>query len=413
MRALSRTAGRSVKRPVGRSINGVLSTVAGLTSGAIAGNRFQACTASSSIAANFTSRREHTSPAGGAISNLHTVDVGWFFNSTFGITNAASRTFKRYIEYPAGTFWQVTWAGATSKTLAGGAITTSDNIAGLVIPPNTKYWERTVNLGGTVNPFPVIELPAASTTLGVDDGNDVADKGNTGTVSATSTLNTFGAAVILCDIAKNNARSVIQFGDSLVFGQGDITTVDSKHGSGFLGRMLDIKGYGWFKLCKPGMSASDLAAITGTSLTALQALMAKFGTTVSEVIDAYGINDLRLGRTQTQLLADKQTYYSSLASPRPVRSMTITPRSTSTDSWATTTNQTAQTDGNMAALNSVNAAIRAGLANTVGYLEAADAAMSARDSDIHAAPPAGTTDGTHFTSVNSDRIATALAPAYP
>lgn len=379
------------------------------TLGAIAGNRFQVPTATSSIAANFTSRREHTAPAGISITNLRTVDVGWYIAGTFLATNSAAYTIKRYIEYPAGTFWQVTWASATSKSIAAGGLVTSDVVPGLTIPAGAKYWERTVNLGGTVNPFPVVELPAASTVLGVDDGNDVTDKGNSGTVSPTSGINTFGAAVILCDmLAHAAARSVIVLGDSLSFGQADDSAVGALHGSGFLDRMLDTKGFGHMKVAKAGMSASDLAG----SNTAIANLVALCGVSVSEVIDAFGINDLRLGRTQVQLLADKQTYYTAVVNGRKLKATTLTPRSTSTDSWATTVNQTAQVDGNMAALNSVNAAIRAGLTQTSGYLDAADAAMSARDSDIHAAPPAGTPDGTHFNSTNAARIASILAGAY-
>jgi hypothetical protein len=63
----------------------------------------------------------------------------------------------------------------------------------------------------------------------------------------------------------------------------------------------------------------------------------------------------------------------------------------------------------MADLNPLNADIRAGLANMTNVIEAADAAMSARDSDIHKAPPAGTPDGTHFNSTRAALIASLLS----
>jgi hypothetical protein len=63
----------------------------------------------------------------------------------------------------------------------------------------------------------------------------------------------------------------------------------------------------------------------------------------------------------------------------------------------------------MADLTGLNTDIRAGLANVYAVLEAADAAMSARDSNIHKAPPAGTTDGTHMNSTRVALIAAALS----
>jgi len=65
----------------------------------------------------------------------------------------------------------------------------------------------------------------------------------------------------------------------------------------------------------------------------------------------------------------------------------------------------------MADLNGLNADIRAGLPNISRVLEAADAAMSSRDSDIHKAPPAGTSDGVHFNSTRAALIASLLSVA--
>jgi len=57
----------------------------------------------------------------------------------------------------------------------------------------------------------------------------------------------------------------------------------------------------------------------------------------------------------------------------------------------------------------LNDDIRVGLSNFYGVLEVADAAMSARNSNIHKAPPAGTSDGTHVNSTRAALIAGLLS----
>lgn len=366
----------------------------------IIANRFLAPTATGSVPPNYTSRRSHYAHPDGAISNFKTVDCDFVFSGITAVA-AASRIIKRYIEYPAGVFTQVTWnGGQTTVTLNTGAIV-SDPI-NLTIPAGAQFWERTVNLTNTVSLFPFQQLPASSQTLGSPDGNSATDQGNSGTIAATSTQTTFGATVMIGDIAVANAKSYVIFGDSIAWGEGDISNTGSKGGNGWIGRAMDAHGYPYLKIAKQGQQAADLVAAPSR----VQALLAQMQFT--DVICEYGVNDLRLGRTQAQILADHQTIYGYVAGKK-IAQTTITPRSSSTDSWATVANQTAKTDGNMAALNSVNAAIRAKPANVNTVIEAADAAMSARDSGVWKAAPVRTLDGTHPNSVMAAEMGTALA----
>lgn len=375
----------------------------------IAGSRFQAHTAVASIAANFTSLRNHYASPDGDVTDLYCVDTGWYINSSFVAQAGDNRTIKRYIECPAGVFHLVTWGAASPRTITGiGGSIKSDRIISsvtgmpLIWPRSSWLGERTVNLNATVTNFPLTVLPAASTALGVLDGNDVTDKGNSGTVAATSTTNTFGSVAIVGTIMAANARSFVVVGDSIPDGTGDVSSVGAKGGSGWVARMLDKYGYPYLKITKGGQSASDIAA-SHASMAALINLVS-----FSDAIITPGVNDLRLGRTQTQVLADQQTIYSMFTGKR-IYQTTITPRSDGTPDWSSLANQAAKTDGNMAALNSVNAAIRAVPANVYAVIDAADAAMSARDSDIWTAPPAATLDGTHPTSVKAAAMAAALS----
>ncbi|HEY6019284.1 MAG TPA: SGNH/GDSL hydrolase family protein, partial [Candidatus Paceibacterota bacterium] len=215
---------------------------------------------------------------------------------------------------------------------------------------------------------------------------------------------TRGCQGIFGTVLAKNARAFFVLGDSLTGGTGDITSAGPKGGSGVPARILDQHGYPYFKFWKGGMQVAEEVTIAAT----INAYAGNFGWT--DLFFQSGLNDLSLGsRTKAQIEADIQTMLgqSNLTGKNTYKT-TVGPRSTSTDSWATTANQTPAVDGNMADLNGFNADIRAGLANVQVVIDWADAAMSARDSDIHKAPPAGTTDGTHYNSTRAALIASLL-----
>lgn len=378
----------------------------GVSLAQIAANRTQVSTTTLGITQNLTSRRQHAASPQGAVSNLRTVDVGWYYNvGTLVEANSPNAwTIKRYIEYPAGVFTQVTWGGAGTVTINPGSIPiVSDAVAGLSIPAGAVFWERTVKTNAGTTTIPAIELPASPQALGLADGNSLSDLGNSGTIAASSVVTTIGCAAILGDIAVAGARSFVVVGDSIAWGTGDATSAGAKGGSGYIGRGLDAL-YPYVKLALPGQQAADFAG----SHSRASALLAVLN--FSDAIVEHGLNDLRLGRTQTQLLADHQTIYVMFPGKR-IYQATLTPRADSTDSYATVANQTPRTDGNMAALASVNATIRALPSNVTGIVEAADAAMSARDSGVWTAPPAAVADGTHPNSTKAAAMAGTIAAA--
>jgi hypothetical protein len=393
---------RPLKRDLVRALAGPLVPSSGApivpTTGNLVASRTQYHTGITPITQPFTSRREHYAHGSGDISALQTIDINRYISSINTTSTGAIHTIKRYIEYPAGVFYQVLWAGASTVSLSAGGRVVSDIVAGLTIPAGAKFWERTVIL--TTATIPIIILPAGSDVLGVDDGNVSGDLGNSGTVPPTTGLNTLGCQAIIGTVNATAARSFVVIGDSLVFGALDDTGVGTRHGSGWVARMLDNLGLPYFKWCLGGQQATDQAALIAT----INADVGVMGFT--DLIVQSGLNDLRLGRTKAQIETDYQTIFAAANITGKRKYLTtITPRSTSTDAWATTINQTAQTDGNMADLTGLNTDIRAGQANAFGFIEAADAAMSARDSKIHKAPPAGTADGTHFNSVRAALVA--------
>lgn len=374
------------------------SVAPGLTSNVVVASRCQVATITlPTVAQNASSMRTHWATTEGAITNLKCIDANWYIADTF-LPAATGNiiNFKRYIEYPAGVFHQVLWAAASPLVMASNStVYTSDVIISsvtglpLIIPAGAKFWERTAKTSSGSQVVACQEMPASSIALGIDDGNSNSDLSNSGSFSPSSLTTTYGSVAIIGDIAKNNAKTFGLLFDSIGWGQNDIAGVDSKFNSGWIARSVGVN-YSYLKIAKKGWSASDLAAIPAN--VAFANLFAVIN--VSDAIFGHGINDLRLGRTKAQVLADHQTEYARFGSARKYQT-TLTPRSDTTDAYATTVNQTPKTDGNMAALTSTNTDIRALPAGLTGIIDAADFAMSARDSNIWGGPFPPTTDGTH------------------
>lgn len=353
-------------------------------------------TNTASIANNQTSRREHNAPPQGAITNLRFIDLGWYI-ATVGHVPASSNayTIKKFLEYPAGVFTQVTWGGATSVVVGVGLQQTSDPVA-ITIPAGAKYWERTVQISGSAATMPVIELPAGSSAIGASDGNSLSDLGNSGTINPTSGIATIGSAAIIGDIAAANVRTFVVHGDSIAFGEGDISSVGANMSSGWISRGL-AGLFAHVRIAKRGQAASEVA---GNASSAMANFIASLGN-YTDAIFELGINDVSAGRTQAQILADQQTIYGKF--PAGVRKWqtTLTPRTSSTNSYADAAGQTVKTDGSMGSLLAINAAIRAKPAGVFGVIDASDYASTARDTGIWSGPFPPTTDGTHPTSAKA------------
>jgi hypothetical protein len=159
------------------------------------------------------------------------------------------------------------------------------------------------------------------------------------------------------------------FGDSLVYGTGDISSVGSTGASGWLHRGIN-QLYGTCKVAAGGQTA--------------------------------------------QILADRQTFYmmlkaNNLLGDCNIWPCTLTARTDSTDGYATTTNQTPKTDGTYGQVNTFNASVRAGETQAAGYIEAMGYDATTLTSVIHDGPFPPVLDGTHFTSAKAAAMGDLLA----
>lgn len=384
------------------------------TTGAIVGDRLRFPTASFSYASLIASQIQHTAPTAGDISNLVFTDAHWFLNTSFSVSALTPQvTFRKFVEYPQNTFTPILYSGTTNTTMALAQPMRTSDVLAITIPAGATWWEHIVNMSGASASFCSKELPTTGDLLGVTDCKYTAGAGGTPAhqAAADASARSFGSVLITGTIAGvNGAKRAFVQGDSIAWGQGDVTGSGVRGGSGYPSRKMDALGVPYALFARMGMSAFDLVALAAGGFTAtFDAYIALINASASHVINEYGVNDLRLGRTKSQLLADYQTIYGKFPGKQIVQT-TLTPRSTSGNGWTDEAGQAAQTDGNWAALASTNGDIRTGLANVATVMEVADTAMTARDSGIWKSSPTigfvPTLDGTHPTSTMADYLST-------
>lgn len=388
-------------------------SVGALTSNILVANRGMIGIETSSYSTTTTCRIERWSHAAGSITDIKTVDVGFYYNSSFtnsGVTS--SPQFKRYIEYPEGVFHQVTWSSAATFTMVAATTHISDIILSsvtglpLIIPAGTKFWERTVLITSSAKAIANMLLPAFPTAIGVDDGKATGDFGNSGTIAAQGSggQNRFCANMLFGTVNAANAKAACIFGDSITYGQGDETSTSTQGSSGYTPRGLDALGIPYVKFARGSQQMQHHVAMLANPTGSFQNMLTGTGKPFTDVILQAGLNDMQLGsRTAAQILADDQTVIANFTTQRKWRN-TITPRTSSSNSYADAAGQTVLTTGTLSEMTTLNDGIRAASGFT-GVLDIADRAMTARNSGIWGPPYPPTADGSHPNSAGAAYLA--------
>ena len=286
---------------------------------------------------------------------------------------------------------------------------------------NVLTFASTALSGGAVM-YPGIDVPAWNNT-GVPAGTVV---GSFTSNTVTLVNGVTGAAVTLTGAALNS-------GTVFTFGQ----QCDLIGNSGFMERGL-VSGFGTasplpaYPWCNAGVSGDSLFWFSTLSngISRLKLLSQGF----THAVDEYGINDFSSGfyTTFSAFQTAKLAFWNLLASyGLKVVACTIAAETTSTDGWVTTGNQAARsaafatstavgTTGTNSQDQQYNDWIRTLPSPLVGIVDAADAQMSARDSQLWptfsvggTAYPAvaassgyvGTADGTHDIGIGQVTIA--------
>lgn len=315
----------------------------------------------------------------------------------------AATTIEASIEYPAGTFTRVKFSGSDQGTIPDNSYLISDDIT-VTIPKDTRFWVRFY----WENPNGIIYAQSVDIS-GQGGGFEVATTGLTNKVVSGSLTSSDSHLPVMAIIGQTTSPSVIILGDSKTYGTGDSTgdsTVDFGNIARSIGGSLP-----YANIARGGERANHFNPSSGWTnrLSLLQY--------ATHAIVGYGYNDAAASQTAVQIEASLTTIWDYLVE-RGIRvyQITMEPGSTSTDSWATTANQTVRSWSDE--MTAVNVWIRTNPGKLSGYFEVCNAISSGADSEkwqVDGTPNKYTADGVHPSTAGYLLIKTsgAIPPNFP
>jgi hypothetical protein len=326
----------------------------------------------------------------GGISKIQAVWPGYYVAASTTGNLGQELTSGNYIasswvEYPAGTYTQMD----NAITVTGGTNTVGTQLS-IAIPPGSKFWIWSYMSGGT---FPYynnnIQVNSCMFTDEYCNINTSGVASTPGTLTDNQSHRTYAGPIAFIGPRTGDCIAII--GDSRSAGSRDV--VDSSYDVGNVARSIGPT-YDYANLGCSG----DRAASFVFNQTLRGALVNSYATIV---VDQYGQNDIhQLGATVGQLNAYKARIQAMFRNKRYV-GCTIEPTTTSSDSWATTANQTLDTAPFNANRIAYNDALRV---SGTPYLELANTVESSLDSGkwvVNGVANYATPDGIHATQAGS------------
>jgi hypothetical protein len=286
---------------------------------------------------------------GSPVTQIAPVWSMWWASANGEFAGPTGATITASVEYPSGTFTQITFGGNVQGAFPSGTANLQADFCPVKIPRGGRFWIRsyvnstTGNLpysAGTVTDITGTvsgEACAASTGAGTDQ---------TMSGSITNTPPATGSAFFPTAIlGLSNVPSVFVIGDSRCAGTGDNPVLNIGYsGTGEIGRSLDPR--------LPYMncgSGSDQVQHINTPLSGSPGSPLRMSLAVyhTHAHSQAGTNDLTAGLlTAAQLMTQYGILWNALASitgaagaPLKVSQNTVAPVTTSTDAWATVANQ--------------------------------------------------------------------------
>ncbi len=310
-----------------------------------------------------------------SVTQVKVLFPNWYVNpsSTHAeLGSGADATITASIEYPAGVFTQILFGGLSSGTVPNGGNLVSDWVT-VTIPDGALMWVRTF----WTSTAGVLTIPHDLTGTGLPGaGLEVAvsgltDKTMSGTVTAGD--NEYSPVAI---VATTTRPSVVIVGDSICLGDSSReVTGDASGDFGIVARSIG-PNYAYASYCQNGDQAEDIVA-SHTNRAALFAY-------ASHLISEYGSNDLYTNNASAAtVLGLLQTIWGWMTDlGGHAYQTTITPRTTSTDNWATTGNQSHVSGVINTRRIDLNTQIRGMASGLSGYFDVADSAETARNSGL-------------------------------
>lgn len=329
-----------------------------------------------------------------ATENLTAIKIAFanFLSAGSGdIGVGASATVTAGIEYPPGTFTQVTFSAVPTGTIPDKSVLFSDYIP-VNIPSGALFrvWPFWHSTAGTLynnwqNTFlaEAVELSATP----------ISDRSMGGTITNSGAFSYPPIAVLGMTV---NA-SVVILGDSIDLGildsEDSSSTVTGRNGKvGVIARSLGSTPF--LIMAASGERASGWLSGAGARALLIQKS--------SHVASGHGTNDIfGSGSSEASLIAALNTLWALCRSDQKIFQRTLIPRNNSSDGWLTLVNQSQISAGTPNAVRvAFNTDLRAGIitaANLKGFFDVASVLESSLNSGnwlVTPAPPY-TSDGTH------------------
>lgn len=322
-----------------------------------------------------------------ATDNISVAQVIWnglYINGPNENAVSATADITGSIEYPAGTFTQLTWSSGTTGHILSGQNLISDQVTlNTPIPEGAQFWVRSwVHWTSANRPYSTDSMdwiyPTESGEVAEWSSSALTDK----TMSGSLVESSFHAAIYrpVAILGPTRKYTFFLMGDSRTRASGSGGNNDISGGMpgtiGEIERAVAAKGFGYINGSMIGDSYN--------SATQAYTRRAELASYCQVMIDNYGINDLGTGATITP--TQFNNYIGILRalngiSGKPYYRSTLVPRSTSTDKFSSLANQS--TVASNTSRVDFNNAIRLGtLSNVDGYIEVADQNESSRDSGI-------------------------------
>jgi len=328
--------------------------------------------------------------ARGDIHGLRIAFANWYVNdSQSEVTPSGPIYLRAAIEYPRGVVTPIRFGGVGNTTINSGETKYSDWLPEIVIPDGETFFLRSFAEcpSGIIysNHVPGY-MQAGETVAGAPDYT------NFSTPLQSSPFSLGYAPLAILGKTKNS--TIVLLGDSIAEGFDDVTDYYRGNG-GYMHRSLE-ESHAIISLAKSGDSA-----VKWLSNNSKRSALIQFA---SHMVIEYGSNDVTAGRSATALRTDIEGIVAAYKKPTYV--CTIGPCTNSSDSWATTANQTPYaTEPQRVAYNNM---VRAGsVKGVVGFFDVADAMETFRNSGIWLTNGTAnfyTDDGVHPSPAGHDRV---------
>lgn len=339
------------------------------------------------------------------ITALQVAYANWWYSAQTENLPGGSTNWRASIEYPVGSTPQrFLFGGSTTGTSADGETILSDLLTlTTAIPSGAQF---ALNVWQDASAQIIYNTTSAYIT-----GDRLAVGATTPDLTATGGASFGGASNgAMCHpvaiLAQTRKPTVALLGDSTQLGAVNLVTTNFA-GNGYGDQGMVARAIGpalaYINLGSYGDRAQTFISSGSTRRKALVAYC-------SHIVCNFGINDvISAARTSAQLIADLTTiagYFPTL----PFWQQTLTPCTTSSDSFATTVNQTVT--ANEAQRVAFNLALRGGVTWAAGSIDTGAALESSWLSGVWQVPTQ-TVDGTHPNVLAQIRVASlgAINPA--